>query len=399
MPAAPTQLLQADLLRALSRFLPADYLAPLKVPGPGYEVLQAFAKLGERLSLAVVRLDAGGNILLAPDPGFATATVSFSRPIPPVGTMPAVTLQAGSIVTTSVGARDFATLTDVAFAANDPGPHTVVVRAIAPGFEWNVPSSTVTLAGETIPGSIDTIKKLAQADPITGLRTFLDGSFTVSQVTDAMGGACAALDQLGADRGLPRAAGESSTAYRLRLRSLPDTVSAGAVTRFLAAAFAPCGLTAAYVETWDSAYQTAWDFPDDFTSAPTDATNLFTYDDPRPAFPPFENRWLDDAELNGAFIAVLPIPQPIYDVGGDWDDDTTSASALVDFVSAQPCAGFRALSAWDFDGSEFVEGVDGVEWCWDGPDLGIESLYAGVWSSLQAIKAAGVAAIVEQQGQ
>lgn len=391
---------QSYYLALFDRNLPEDYLTPIRVAlNGGYELFQGFAEVGERLSLAIERLECGSFIIFAPGGRYATVVVEFYRDNATAG---AVTVKAGTVVTTSQG-RDFITTTDAVFGPVDTGPITAAAQAVAPGYAWNVPGTRVTARGETLPGDIDTIKTTIQTDA-AGAVGYVDPTVRVRQVPDAAGGVDPMLDGLGADRGLPRLASEDDNAYRYRLRTLPDTVSPGAVRRTIAHLLEPFNETADFIETWDVRYQTCWDAPDQpIPGNPDYDPNLFCYDDPRPAYGPgpghpvppglpFYNRWLDEAEFRGAFIVVLPRLATISDVGMAYDDPGMGPA---DFV-APSTQGRRGYPAFDVPSDFSI--VFGLQGGYDGFDLGTSAVYLGVWQTLQQIKAGGVAAIVEVRG-
>lgn len=391
--------------------MPQSYLASLITPGPGYEALQAFAKLMERTSLAVDRCDLGGHILTALGGARATVLVEFYRdtalqpplidpavttsatatvltdttksfgtnlwigqmltytsgpasgqsrtitsnaattvtvgvafaPAPTPGggdgyliVSPSVTVKAGTIVTTSQGGRDFVTTADAVFGSSTLVVTNVPATAVVSGYEFNVPGPVTTADRTVLPGDIDTVEFFYQ-NPVFG-----DQSIQVRQVTSATGGVDADLDQLGADRGIARQVGESDAQYRARVRSLPDTISPDAIQRSIAAVLVPFGSPAFdFEETWDPHYQTSWDMPSNNVGTPTfdlahyDAvfSNIFTYDDSR-ASPPFIDRWLDDVEARGAFIVVTP------DLGGL---DVPAYAAMYDMLQAIKAAGVAAI--------------------------------------------------------
>jgi hypothetical protein len=389
-----------DFLDLFERLYPQAYLDPLKSPGPGYEVLQAYARMLERLSLAVARLDCGSHILQSFGVRFSVTTVEFSRPDtsptwPAPGT---VTIKAGTVVLTSKSRRQFATTADVTFFQNDLGPKQVPVIALLPAFEFNVPGRKFALNGEELPGDIDTVDKLLTSPsfPDVGVPNFV-----VAQVEDATCGRPGMLDALGEDRGLPRNPGESDDAYRSRIRTLPDTVSPDAIVRSVLAYLSNfCGgtLTFDFIETWQSTYQTAYDCPSPNAGTPTFQavipagldTNLFTYDDPRPAYPPFRNRWLSTEDFRGAFIVVVPDVEAISDVGLGYDDTASGIGA--DLTTA---CGTRALGAYDIPSDFSLWPAGG----YDGFDLGKQALYKGLFDLLERIRAAGVLSAIELQGQ
>lgn len=390
-----TQLSAQDFLDLFDRLTPADYLAPMKTgSGAGYEYLRALARLGERLSLSVVRFEACSFVGSAPSASLATATVALERGSAVAGE---IVVKAGSILTTSRGDRWFQVAQDATFTANGSpqdlraktaaGSDEVPVAAAQPGYEWNVPGPKTAADGTILPGEIDSFHLLALADA-DGAPAF-DPTIVVRQLTDAAGGAPPALDQLGADLGLPRSPGEGDAAYRARLRRLPDTVTPNAIFRAAAARLAPFlgpGDTFDVVETFDPAFQTAFDM-----SSTAPGTDVFVYDDPRPAWPPFANRWLDDETYRAAFVVVVPTLFPLLDVGGCRDDSALDAADC-----ASPIGGRRALLCFDMAPDTDPTIVQGF---YDGGDQPGEAVYAGLFDLLEAIVAGGVFFTLERQGQ
>lgn len=373
--------LQQHYLDMFDRILPLGYVSALRDPGPGYELLCGFAKLAERLSLATAHTKVAGLITAAAGPQKARCTVAFSRSAPAAN---AVTIKLGSVVRASDGQRDFVLLEDVAFGIGDAGPHNGVVEAAAADYKWNV-SGPVTAPGGTIPGAVDTALTLIQDPP------FADATFVAVQVDDATGGQDAALDQLGADRGIARSGSENDASYRLRITSLPDTVSPDAIRRFLHSILDPLGATFELIEMWDPAFQTCWDCPSVAPAGSGLDVDLFVWDDPRPPPPVpsvFRNRW-----MNGivGFIVVVP-DLSVLDLGMAWNDTAVDPAG---HRTGALGTGQRAYSAWDVP-STFTAGAQGA---WDGFDVGAPAVYKAIWNGLVAIKAAGVAVSVELEGQ
>jgi len=371
--------LQQWFLDLFDRVLPPSYLTSLKNPGPGYELFQAFAKLAERLSTAVAHTKVAGLIMTAAGPQRARCTVAFSRSPPATN---AVTLKLGSVVRASNGQRDYVLMTDVAFGAGDVGPHSVVVEAVAPDYKWNLPGPVTTPGGHVIPGEVDTAQALIQEPP------FSDTTFVVAQVDDATGGQDAMLDQHGLDRDIARRTGETDAFYRLRITTLPDTVSPGAISRFLHSIFDPLGVSFAIVEMWSPAFQTCWNCPSVAPAGSGLDTNLFVYNDPRPAWPPFRNRWMSGIV---GFIVVVPAIS-VLELGLAWND---TAMTPAGFRTGPLGLGQRAYTAWNVP-STFSAGVQGA---WNGFDVGAPSVYKSIWDGLLVIRAAGVAVSIELEGQ
>ncbi len=187
---------QDDFLALFDRLLPQYYLEPMKQQiGPGYEYLQAVAKVMARVSESVAHMSDAVFIGTATGGARARTTVEISRNSSVFG---AVTLLSGTLVGTFEGFL-YQTLDSVSFGPSETGSKSVEVEAIARGWDWNKPGQTVALNGEVLPGSI--IKLVSAVVPEGG--TF-DPTLTVKQTTDATGGISASLDGLGIDRGVYR---------------------------------------------------------------------------------------------------------------------------------------------------------------------------------------------------
>lgn len=275
------------------------------------------------------------------------------------------------------------------------------VQAIAEGWEWNVPGVVTTAAGELLPGDIDIVEKLIQVDSLfPTVATFYDATIQVRNIAAMSGGKAGMLDQLGFDRGLPRRFGESDDAYRFRVRALPDTVSPDAIQRTVKDILTPYGASAdfEFIETFDPNYQMCWDAPSPNAGTPTfdpsadlALSEVFVYDDTRPASP-FMNRWLDEIEMRGAFIVVLPNLATLLDQGMTWGDTAVTAGDH----DAAATGGKRAFSAWGIPSTGISPLI--TPSFWGAGDAKKEALYVSIFDILQAIKAAGVAAIIELEG-
>jgi hypothetical protein len=421
--AAPVvQHAQAYFLGVFDRIMDANWIAPLKTgAGSGYEMLQAYAAVGARISSAVSRLEQGAIIMFATGGALATGTVEFLRPSAAAG---AVIVKAGTVITTSKGGRDFVTTQDAVFGALDLGPIAATVQAVAPGWQWNVRGRVVTSRGETLAGEIDTIRHFVQTAPAAPtVPTFIDPTIIVQQIVDTQGGADPMLDGLGEDRGVIRHVGELDPAYALRIRTLPDTVSPDAIVRAMTAFFAPYGMQVAFEELWDVRYQTCFDAPSPNAGSPTYLPqidpgsphydpnwnpnydpNLFTYDDPRLAWDPndptrpanalpYFNRWLDELEARGAFVVAVPNFPTLEDWGMVFDDTATTQTDQEVVVGTM--LGHRGTAAYDMPSD--ITGV--FHGFYDGVDVQKNAIYAAFWQLIQDISAGGVGALIELQGQ
>lgn len=379
-PPFPAQT-QQDLLDVLGEVWPDHYLAPLRDIGPGYELPQAYAKMLAFASVMVEYLASGSFILSAEGPAKAQVNVRFLRQNALAG---AVTVKKGTILVTPATGREFVTLEDAVFGGADVGPITVRAEARFYGWAYNVKGPVTLPTGEVLEGEISRIK-LPLQDPV-----YADPTIYVEQVDDATGGKLGFLDALGKDRGITRLPGEPDDAYRVRVRALPDTVTPDAISRVIKKLLAPYGATPTLIETWSPAYQTCYDAPNatfGYMGALYDP-NLFCFDDPR--ITPFRNRWLDETDRRGAFIVSVPRIGPILDVGMAYDDTATGYGGLQNPIGA------RGVGAWDVptDANENL-----VQAGYDGFDRGVQAVYKGLFDVLQEIKAGGVSATVELEGE
>lgn len=368
-------------LRLYERLLPSDYLFPLRTTGPGYELLQAFARIGERTSLAAYRLDQGLYAITAPSASFSTVEVEFARALS--ASSLSFTQKQGTLVQTTFGGRKFKTLADVSFLSTDAGPKTVQVQALFPSYQWNVLGRQETEDGEELAGEISKVVFPIQQP------AFAEPFITVRQLDFASGGSPGMLEQIGLDRGIERAIGEDETSYRFRISTLPDTISPAAMRRNIDLIWLPLFLSYQFIETWNVTYQSCYDAPEspivdsDFDPA------TFVYDDPR-STTPFKNRWLDDVEFRGAFIVVLPRLTSFSQRAVAMDDEGV---VNFDFLTQY---GQRACPAFDLEGE--LSDVGLLLGFFDGYDAPARAYYTATFNTLQAIKPAGVAAIIELQG-
>lgn len=396
---------EAYYLRLFDSIMPDWYMVPLKTTAnSGYELFRAAAKVGARLSLAVQRFESLNLSMFSAGGSYATGTVEFYREDDANG---AVTIGAGTIVSCGAGGRGFITTQNAEFGATDLGPVTVPVRALVKSFQYNVPGKVVTpVSGIELPGAIDTIRRMIQLDPTTGERTFIEPNMLVQNINPTTGGAPSVLDQIGADRGVVRAAGESDTKYRYRVRNLPDTVSPDAFRRFLSTVFDLYGFTYDFIETFEKDYQTCYDYPSDQVGTPTylsaplpadliDHKDVCVWDWPDYGDDvPMRNRWLDEVEHRGTVIVGVPSLPAQRDVGMAYDD-TAMVSTDRDEVTGQ-ITGRRALSAYDVIST--LDTDFGPQGGYDGFDLPRRGFYLTLLQNLNAIKAAGVVVILERRG-
>lgn len=250
---------EQEVLDLFDRLLPDHYLQPLKDPGPGYELLKAYAAVAARMSEAVARVGTGNFIASAQGGSYATGQVEFYRDNDVFGD---VQLLPGTIVATADGYTYQLTST---VTMQGTTPQVANVRSTVRGWLYNKPGPITCADGSTIPGYIDRlVRPLVPVAPAPFAGNF-DPTIKVRQLTDVTGGASPMLDGLGYDRGLPRLAGETDEAYRQRLIQLPATVTPTDVLTQIDNILGPrlraLGLSYWYLEGWDLRFQTGWDFP------------------------------------------------------------------------------------------------------------------------------------------
>lgn len=388
---------QQHFLDLVDRIFPLEFVYPLKTnPNSGYELFQSFGAVGARVSDAIKNLECNAFIIFSSGGARASVNVSFTRPTAAAG---AVTVKAGTVVKSSRHNRRFILAEDAVFGGADLGPVVALAVAEADGYEYNVTGQIVTTSGITLEGEIDTVEKFV-LDPAFG-----DQTIEVAQLQyPTVAGKCAELDGLGSNRGISRTEGETDSTYRLRLRTLPDVVSPGAMVRAVERALAGARkpISYAFCETFEHPYQEVYDAPSPNAGTPSydggspplnpdfDDTT-FVYDDPRAVAVPADfcrNRTMDELELRGAFVVVLPNDVTLVDLGMAYDDPGTQPSDFLDSTTGMR----RGTPAYDITNDDNVIIMTAA---YDGFDFERGPLYAGIYQTLQAIKPAGVAAIID----
>lgn len=372
-----------DLLAIADRVLPEDYLDGMKAVGPGYELLQAGAKVFARLSRAADNLDRGLYMISAAGGARATAPIELYRSSATAG---AFTQKAGSILRASRGGQQFLLAADVAFGALALTAAGTAI-AIADGWEWNVPGPVTTARGEVLPGDIDTIDLPLQDPP------YSDPTVLVRQTANATGGAGPMLDALANDRDVFREPNEGDPSLAVRARQIPDVVSPPAIIRQLDRVLGALGISYERVRWWEFQFQSCWDAPDVALGDYAGAAQVFFYDDPRdPAtFPDgWRNRW-DGAEAQGAVVIIIDNIAAAEDHGLVYDDPATT------LVGHQTDRGAYAPGAYDFP-EEGVGVIGALRPAYDGTDIAREKLLRRLYKLLEDITG-GVPFYLELRGQ
>lgn len=311
-----------NLVDVLRRFLPQEYLQPMEPPrvgapgAPGWETILAASQTMSRVSVAAERLGCGLFFLTAPSGVVSTATVRLTRSSTTTG---AFTVKAGSIIVGTLG-RLFVVAQDTAFGGGLTADVQVVSTVQSYFLNTDAPAPT------TVP--MDTVWNIGALvlDP-----AYADTTIQVSAVDEAHDGTTPFLELLGADRGLTQYPGESDEAFRLRCRTLPDTVTPGAIERMLARVFTSPTQSYEYHDLWAVDFQTGYDVPMDV------APVVFVYDDPRP-FPPSRNRYLPPNYLKAFVVSLADSAGPI---------DNATYGAFTDQLQAIKAAGVGVGVLWE----------------------------------------------------
>ena len=371
----------ADFLELVVRTFPPSWVEGLQDPGPGYELIEAYATIAERLDLAVDRIKRSLYAYLAPSAAAATVTLSLTR----TTTAAAVTVKAGSGFKDVFG-RQYVVSADVVFASADDGPHTVTAIAAAPGYQFNQLGPYQTGGGESVAGGVDARSYLI-LDPVFG-----DTSIAVTQVDTADGGVTGLLDLHAEDRGMPRFPGESDAQLRSRIRQLPDTTTPAAITRFLQSIFAPLGQSFWIYEPFEQGVAGVTDAP--AQDVGEYETNLLAYDDPRlpggTPTPPgngiFWGRMWDTREARGAVVVVVPKLPAMRFCGFLLGDLVSSLDQLANPIGER---GLSVLGLYPGVSPDITPTV------LSGRDALVASVYRAVVAGLRRISPAGVFPLVE----
>lgn len=360
---------QQDFLDLIDRIYPAWYIDPLKASSTGgYELLQAYGKLFEKVSRAIGEVQVLSTLAYSSGGQNATASIQFYRP--QGTTTGAFTVKAGTIIGTSSTNRRYSVQADIAFGANDWVKAAVAV-SLGQDSDYNVPGPVVTADGTVLAGDIDTVILPILSPP------FAEPALQVRQIADATGGCAPALDQIGDDRDIDRAGGEPDAVYKRRVRALPDTVSPNAIRRHLDALFYPQGLHYDLIETWENRYMSCWNAPDSGSDPTMGQLAQWVYNDPRTDR--FIPRWMSERDHRSAYALILPTFPALADRGMVYNDPLLTAPSG------------RAISAWDappLDAGAVLSGV------WNGADNAGQDARAtflsSTWNILRSIKGGGV---------
>lgn len=181
-----------------------------------------------------------------------------------------------------------------------------------------------------------------------------DFGVVVTNVASPLGGILGYLDELGAERAIYRAPGESDDLYRERIFQARDVVTPMAVQRAANRVLLPLATTACLREVGSArlpgAYFDLDAFDYDFDVRPEDRFKLM----------------LDFAEMRGFFLVGVPCTN-IEDFGLFFDGSTSDLFPLTNAFDLTGPVGF-----------------------FDGYPVGSAALYRSIWQAINTIKAGGV---------
>jgi len=312
-----------SLVDVLRRFLPIEYLQPMEPPragapgAPGWETILAASQALSRVSVAAERLGCGLFFLTAPSGVLSTATVRLTRSSTTTGVFD---VKAGSIIIGTHG-RLFIVAEDSTFGSGDVSIDVPVVSTVqAYWLNTDAPAPTTV--------AMDTTWSIGQLvlDP-----PYADTTISVAKIDAAHDGTTPFLELLGNDRGLTQYPGESDEAFRLRCRTMPDTVTPGAIERMLARVFTSPTQSYEYHDLWALDFQTGYDMPLDTSPV------VFVYDDPR-SYPPSRNRYLPPNYLKAFVISLADSAGPI---------DAATYGSFTNQLAAIKAAGVGVGVLWE----------------------------------------------------
>lgn len=246
---------QDQILALFDRILPSHYLTPLKDPGPGYEYLQAVAKMIARVSEAIAHVGSGCYIGSAEDGAYATGQVELYRAsdlFGPVTLLGRDAAPQGTLVGTEDGYL-YQLMNTVYFEEGDLGPYTVTVQAVTRGWLWNRPGPFITPDGEFVPGPINQLVRPVfpltpsppNFDPTIQVRQRYWGYVTFTRPTSAAGAAVLKEGTLLADsagrpyRTLDDAVFGATSVGPVKVRYIPLSGNDGPVTALTAPLWGP----------------------------------------------------------------------------------------------------------------------------------------------------------------
>lgn len=462
LPPPLTSFVQQDFLDLFDRLFPLHWLSPIKDPGPGYEVLQSYARLFERLSVAVCTFGADAFISSAQGGALATGEVEFYRAdgnADLFGSAASVTAVGGG-KTTITGLADvtpdmvglYLTLSNCASPANNgswlitdflsSSSVQVALTGSAPdgnngNIRWSLGTPVTVRAGSVVttsrsgrdftttsdalfyPGELGPITVAVQAtaygyewnvpgEVITADGTALPGEIdTIKTLIESpvMGDINVRVRQLVATSGGRDAALDALGRDRgfERAPSEADSTYRGRVSALpdtisLGAVERAC---LASMRSYDANYEIIETWEMSYQTC---------WDAPNATFP---------GSNFDTTCFVYDDPRAPIPFRGRWLDESEHRGAFIVVVeNIQPLSDTGMVyddsamtrdalmspntggrrALGAFDVDSYIEAFGYLQGSWDGYDGPHRALYKGLYDKLQSLKAAGVAAILERKG-
>jgi hypothetical protein len=247
----------ADLLEQQKRIHPAHQVVTWDGVPAGEAVYSAIAAAFEDVAQYAARSGEARLIMEATGPTRATGTarITFASGITSGHD---VGINAGQVIAQTAWGERFRLAEGFSVAGPQSPGYTVdiAIESVWANGDGNV--RAIDIRAWALPAGVDPASDIdfnLSASTLLGVGAFIvgvgDGSITVAGLTDCAGGKDGTLDLIGAGRGIARASGESDVAYRVRIRSVADTLTPAAMLRLANRALEPYGVTATYLEAGD----------------------------------------------------------------------------------------------------------------------------------------------------
>ncbi len=254
------ELTDDDLLDQQRRIHPPHQVATWDGTPEGAAVYGAIAEVFASVAGSVARSGEARLIMEATGPQRSTCTakVTFADAI---ASGRDVAINAGQVIAQTPWGEKFRLAAGFAVTSPQSAGYqvTVSLESVWANGDTNVAAGDISRWA--LPDGVDPAGDIdfdLAASDLLGVGAFIvgvgDGSITIAGFTDATGGRDGTLDLIGAGRGVPRVEGETDAAARVRMRSLPDTVTPAAMLRIANRALAPYGLTATFAESHEFAW-------------------------------------------------------------------------------------------------------------------------------------------------
>lgn len=265
---------QASLLALLRRTTDPDgWLDPMLADPDSSAALQAYVAQFARLGEAVDYNSKVALISDAPGGSPGTCTTTITRPSSGTsGTIPK------GYAFVDVNGVQYIVVTDVAVGSGVTSvelPLQTIREAESVNTEDD-PELSISTINAVVQDSTDTTTLIAPPGDASIVATSFQA---VAETTQVTGGASNYLSALGAERACFQQPGESTEAYRARVRNIPDTVSPVAVAEAVVGAANAAGAGAVILEPFNDGADPAIKTPDDLSNFDVQTYDVDHFDD------------------------------------------------------------------------------------------------------------------------